>query len=106
MAQKEKADHWRYRIEPYRPIPGEAGWSPAPEDRAELWFGFREKGDDHRCFGVFASRSGAEQAMAILKERDQRPEKMSGLDRMRAEAEKGRSKEPEKGKERDKERER
>jgi hypothetical protein len=68
------ADHWKYRIEPYRRIPGEFGFTPVTEDRAEVWFGFRQKGDDHRCFGVFPSRADAEKAMAILKERDQQPQ--------------------------------
>ena len=70
MAQK---DQWQYRIEPYRRIPGEAGWSPAPGSQAEVWFGFRDKGDDHRCFGVFPSRADAEKAVAVLQKRERQP---------------------------------
>ncbi len=73
MTQKEMAEQWQYHIEPYRRIPGEAGWVQAREDQAQVWFGFRDKGDDHRCFGVFPSRADAEKAMAILKERDGQP---------------------------------
>ena len=64
------AEKWQYRIEPYRRIPGEAGFSPAPESQAEMWFGFRERGDDHRCFGVFPTRGDAERAMGMLKEQE------------------------------------
>ena len=64
------AKKWEYRIEPYRRIPGESGWSPAKEGEAQVWFGFRERGDDHRCFGVFPTRNDAERAMGMLKEQE------------------------------------
>ena len=76
MAQKQ--DGWHYRIEPYRRIPGEEGWSPAPENQAQVWFGFRDKGDDHRCFGVFPSRADAEKAVAILKKQERQPQAAKG----------------------------
>ena len=68
------ADHWQYRIESYRRIPGEAGLTPVEDDRAEVWLGFREKGDDHRCFGAFPSRADAEKAMGIMKEHEKQTE--------------------------------
>ena len=68
------ADHWQYRIEAYRRIPGESGLTRVEDDKAELWFGFRDKGDDHRCFGAFPSRADAEKAMAILKEQERQPQ--------------------------------
>jgi len=74
MTQKVAGDNWQYRIESYHQNPGEASWSRVPEDQAEIWFGFRAKGEDHRCFGVFPSRADAEKAMAILKERDKQPD--------------------------------
>jgi hypothetical protein len=61
------AEEWQYRIEPYRRIPGEAGWAAAKETEADVWFGFRDCGDDHRCFGVFPTRGDAERAMELLK---------------------------------------
>jgi hypothetical protein len=68
------ADHWHYRIEPYRRIPGDSGLTPVKEEQAELWLGFRDKGDDHRCFGAFPSRADAEKAVAILKEEERQPQ--------------------------------
>ena len=58
---------WKYRIEPHRQIPGERAWTRANEAEATAWFGFRECGDDHRCFGVFPTRRDAERAMEMLK---------------------------------------
>jgi len=65
--KQSAVEEWQYRIEPYRQIPGEHGWTPAKEAEAEVWFGFRERGDDHRCFGVFPTRGDAERAMELLK---------------------------------------
>ncbi len=66
-----------YRIEPYRKIPGEFTWSPAPDDRADLWLLLGHRGDDHRCFGAFASRAGAEQALAYVQQPDWQPKQTS-----------------------------
>ena len=67
---ESSADKWQYDIKPYRRIPGEFGWIPAKEAEATVWFGFRERGDDHRCFGVFPTRGDAERAMGMLKEQE------------------------------------
>lgn len=68
---------WKYRIEAYRPAPSGDGWTPAAEAEATVWFGFRERGEDHRCFGLFQSRGAAEKAASIIKERDEQPEPLA-----------------------------
>jgi hypothetical protein len=68
-------DHWQYRIESYRRVPGDSDrLTPVKDDLAQVWLGFREKGDDHRCFGAFPSRADAEKAIAILKQQEQQPQ--------------------------------
>lgn len=62
--------NWKYSIEPYKRAQDGFGFSPASEAEATMWFGFREKGDDRRCFGVFPSRKDAERGMEIMKTRD------------------------------------
>jgi hypothetical protein len=71
------AKHWEYSIEAYRRSLDGCGWMPAKEAEASAWFGFRVKGEDHRCFGVFPSRRDAERAMEILKNQ----ERERGFDR-------------------------
>jgi hypothetical protein len=67
--EKTMAD-WNYRIAPYKRANDEFGWSPASEAEATVWFGFRKKGDDHRCFGVFPTRQDAERAIELMKAQD------------------------------------
>jgi hypothetical protein len=67
------ADQWQYRIESFRWIPRQAAWEPAPESAANTWFLWGEKGEDHRCFGVFSSRADAERGLDYAKNRDQEP---------------------------------
>jgi hypothetical protein len=67
------ADHWEYRIEAYRRIPGEFGWSPAKDGTAELWLLLGEQGDDHRCFGGFSSRADADRALDDVRHREKEP---------------------------------
>jgi hypothetical protein len=78
------ADQWNYRIEPYRPSPErDGGWTPAPEAEATAWFGFRDRGEDRRCFGVFPSRADAEKAMAMIQESERQPTPEQGRGRGR-----------------------
>jgi hypothetical protein len=63
-------DVWKYRIAAYRPSPEVGKYSPAPEAEATLWFGFRERGNDCRVFGVFPSRVDAEKAVEMLKQEE------------------------------------
>src|SRR5690349_16219223 len=72
------ADDWNYRIESYRRVPGEAAWSPAPDGRADLWLLLGQRGEDHRCFGAFASRADAERGLEYARSRDRRPEQARG----------------------------
>jgi hypothetical protein len=61
---------WLYHIKPYKQLPGQDGWTPATEADATAWFGFRERGDDHRCFGVFPSRQDAERAAEMIQQNE------------------------------------
>jgi hypothetical protein len=59
---------WNYRIEPFCPSPDKEGiWTRAAEAEAVAWFGFRERGEDKRVFGVFPTRGDAEKAMRLLQ---------------------------------------
>lgn len=60
-------EDWRYAIKPYKRAANDFGWTPASEAEATVWFGFRERGEDRRCFGVFESRADAEGAVEKLK---------------------------------------
>ena len=64
---------WNYAIKPYRPAAEHGSWQSSTEHEATLWFGFRERGDDRRCFGAFPSRQDAEKAMDLLKQQDMNP---------------------------------
>jgi hypothetical protein len=64
---------WDYAIKPYRPAAELGAWKQSTEHEATCWFGFRERGDDRRCFGVFPSRQDAEKAMDLLKQQDMNP---------------------------------
>jgi hypothetical protein len=72
---------WNYSIRPYRRSADGDGWTPAEATDATAWFGFRERGDDRRCFGVFPSRQDAEQAMALLKREEIKPQINRGIKR-------------------------
>jgi hypothetical protein len=61
---------WTYAIKPYRPAAEPGAWTPAGEAEATVWFGFRERGEDRRCFGAFPSRREAEKAMELLKRQE------------------------------------
>jgi hypothetical protein len=75
------ADPWQYRIAPHRKRPGEFTWEPATDGTADTWFLFGEKGEDRRCFGVFSSRAGAEQALEVVRNRQTERHKDRGIDR-------------------------
>jgi len=64
---------WDYAIKPYRSTAEPGTWRPSTEHEATLWFGFRERGEDRRCFGAFPSRKDAEKAMEMLKQQEMNP---------------------------------
>jgi hypothetical protein len=68
-----KETPWEYTIKPYRPAAEPGTWQPSAEHEATLWFGFREWGDDRRCFGAFPSRQDAEKAQQILQQQERDP---------------------------------
>ena len=79
MGRESLRDEWQYRIEGYQRIPGEDGLTRADDRLAQLWLGFRDKGDDHRCFGSFLTRAAAENAMEIIKKHEAREIKQGPL---------------------------
>ena len=64
------ADPWHYRVEPFRWLPGEAAWKPAPESAADAWFVWGQQGDDRRCLGLYASRAAAARALDEARQRE------------------------------------
>ena len=52
-------------------VAGCGTWQAAKEGEADCWFGFREKGEDRRCFGVFPSRADGERAVELMRQHEQ-----------------------------------
>ena len=68
------AEPWTFWIESYRRIPGEAGWSAANDDVADMWLVNGQQGEDQRCFGAFPTRADAEKGMEHAKQYKQKQE--------------------------------